>query len=130
VLLEVALRRNIVYFCLQSHHDRGHVMITIASTTSCGIVRTTMATGVLPVLLVTAISVGCSRNAPVGKNAPADDCDKSLPVTGQTHKVAHPSAPSACLGVVMMCNYCQYDADGRLEKTGSDVCGVCVGLDF
>jgi len=71
----------------------------------------------------------CSRDSPAG-SARAEDCDHSASATGHSQKVSHPKLPTACYGVVMMCNYCAYDADGRFTGAGSDACGACVGADF
>jgi hypothetical protein len=72
----------------------------------------------------------CSRDTPSGGGATAEQCDRALPATGTQQWVSHPQKPSACFGVVMMCNYCEYDPDGAFEKSGSEACGVCIGADF
>ena len=85
----------------------------------------------LVVMMCCVVFVGsCSSNAPAGPQAFADQCDRSLPATGEMHRIAHPRVASACQAVVMMCNYCQYDRNGAFERAGSDPCGVCIGADF
>jgi hypothetical protein len=81
--------------------------------------------------LVNTLLLGaCARNAPAGAGATAEQCDRSTPGTGKPQKLSHPVKPSACYGVVMMCNHCAYDEEGSFVSSGSQPCGVCVGADF
>lgn len=59
----------------------------------------------------------------------SQSCAPRQPATGKIEKVSHPDKPSSCMVVVMSCNYCEYSEDGTFSHSGSEVCGVCVGLD-
>jgi hypothetical protein len=66
-----------------------------------------------------------------GEGSLTAECYPSMSSTGHVVKVAHPKRPSACtFGVVMMCNACVYDAQGALERSESEVCGICMGGSF
>jgi hypothetical protein len=80
-------------------------------------------------VLAVAALVACARNAPSGA-AKAEDCEPFIAATGKQQRISHPQQPSACLGVVLMCNYCEYRPDGTFEKAGSEPCGGCIGADF
>jgi hypothetical protein len=80
--------------------------------------------------VTTLLLGGCTRNTPAGAGANAEQCDRSIPGVGKTQKLPHPVKPSACYGVVMMCNHCAYSDDGSFMSSGSEPCGVCVGADF
>ena len=77
----------------------------------------------LPTIL-SCLLLGC------GSGIPADDCDPSLPSTGAKRLVAHPKKATQCKIVVMSCNACAYDSQGKLLGTESEFCGVCIGVDF
>jgi hypothetical protein len=80
------------------------------------------------VLLVCACAVwGCSSQ--MQDSPTAQSCDSRLPATGQEHTVPNPKKASSCKAVVLMCNYCKYDASGAFKTAGAQICGVCVGWD-
>ncbi len=56
---------------------------------------------------------------------PEEGCDPRIPATGSEVKIPHPIEPSECSLILLRCNYCKYDANGALEKTGFEVCGAC-----
>lgn len=61
---------------------------------------------------------------------PVEKCEpKSLLATGQEQRIAHPKS-SSCYVVVMTCNMCIYDQQGVLKETKSEICGVCLEMDF
>jgi hypothetical protein len=57
------------------------------------------------------------------------NCEARIPATSSVTRVADPVEPSACVAVVMMCNYCEYDSDGMFKKSGRDACGLCLAWD-
>ena len=77
--------------------------------------------------VVVILALGLSA---CGSGIAPDDCDPSLPATGEKRLVAHPDKPSECRLVVMKCNACAYDGEGKLLGVESDYCGVCIGADF
>lgn len=60
----------------------------------------------------------------------AESCSPTMPSEGQEAQIPHPNTPSQCLGVVLKCNYCEYDRRGNFVKTEFEICGACVGADF
>jgi hypothetical protein len=70
---------------------------------------------------------GCDK----GEGGLTADCYSNVSSTGNVQKVPHPKRPSACsFAVVMMCNACVYNAQGGLERSESEVCGMCLGGSF
>ncbi len=59
-----------------------------------------------------------------------ETCPHTMSVGSGSRKIPHPEKQSFCKGVDMQCNYCEYDANGTLQRSGSEACGVCVGANF
>ena len=53
-------------------------------------------------------------------------CPARQPSAG---RILDPEKPQSCFGVVMACNYCEYDEGGEFKRSGMEACGVCVGWD-
>jgi hypothetical protein len=64
------------------------------------------------------------------REARAEACPPSVTGNGSEQKTPHPEEPSQCKVVVMTCNACVYDRDGRFSKVETEVCGVCIGTSF
>lgn len=45
-------------------------------------------------------------------------------------KIGNPDNPSDCKGLLLMCNFCEYDNTGIFKRAGSETCGLCVGAEF
>lgn len=88
------------------------------------------ARSIFSILLLSIILPGCSENVTGTGKIDAEACSASVPTTSSARRLAHPRVPSECVTIVMLCNYCQYDARGLFEKVGSEICGVCLGADF
>ncbi len=56
-------------------------------------------------------------------------CAPRIPASTETRRIPNPENPSACFAVMMMCNFCNYDATGLFTSSGMRPCGVCVGWD-
>jgi len=70
---------------------------------------------------------GCSEQERQD-GALSQECRPRLPANGKQQKLPHPSRPSSCTIVAMSCNFCAYDANGEFTHSGSELCGVCVGV--
>lgn len=57
-------------------------------------------------------------------------CSVRLPATGSPFKVPHQGCESVCYGLVLVCQYCNYDANGINTGESSEVCGACIGFPF
>jgi hypothetical protein len=84
--------------------------------------------GLCTLMVAVALSA-CAKASPSGA-ANAEDCEHSLPATGSVQKVSHPLKPSVCRAVILMCNYCAFDAQGGFTGAGSEPCGACIGAEF
>ena len=62
---------------------------------------------------------------------PTPGCGFSIPPTGKPEK-AQKAAPNGttCYGVVLVCHYCNYGANGIYTGDSSEVCGACIGFPF
>lgn len=79
-------------------------------------------------ILIFALAV-CLSGCEGEEGASPETCDRSITGTGDQEKILNPGKQNSCKGVVLVCNYCEYDADGRFDETSIEPCGVCVGWD-
>ena len=73
---------------------------------------------------------GCSKgsgddNTPTRQQA--ESCPAVVPIGPD--KIPHPENPTDCYGVVMTCNYCEYNEAGRFVEAGWEACGVCMDIE-
>ena len=81
-----------------------------------------------PVILATVVA--CGKTHPERPEIVRQDCEASLPGTGNVHKVPDLGKPNSCYGVLLMCNYCEYDASGQFRRSGMEPCGACMGSPY
>jgi hypothetical protein len=81
----------------------------------------------ITLLAVVLTFTGCSSN--VQTSPTAASCDPRLPARGSEHTVPNPAGAGSCKAVLLMCNYCKYNADGSFKESGSQICGACAGWD-
>lgn len=82
---------------------------------------------VLIIVAAGALATGCGEKTEIAK---APGCNPNITPTGKKEKVADFIKPTSCLGVVLMCNYCEYKPEGTFLRSGSEPCGGCIGADF
>jgi hypothetical protein len=90
---------------------------------------------VVMVMMALAILVACDRKGVDETLAQArrdnaytsQTCEPTHPASDRGTRIPDPVKPSSCYAVVMMCNYCDYDAEGAFKKSDEEACGVCVG---
>lgn len=79
---------------------------------------------ILVLAATTFLLVGC-------KNPELEThCTANGPATGSQIRVANPKSPTSCNAILMSCNYCEYDGEGRFLTAGSETCGVCLLSEF
>lgn len=84
------------------------------------------ATRIAAILATQLFVAGCNSQESPG----VETCERRISATGQNENMLSPQQPTSCKAVINFCNYCQYDAEGRLRGGNSKPCGVCVGWDF